>query len=64
MPIIRVEMFKGRTREQKRALVRELTDAFVRTCGSKPEDVTLVITDVDKEDWAAGGELMADKYPG
>ena len=63
MPIIRVEMFKGRTREQKRALVQELTEAFVRTCGGKPEAVTIVLSDIDKGDWAAAGALMADKYP-
>ena len=33
MPIIRFEMFPGRTADQKRNLVRELTDGFVRTCG-------------------------------
>ena len=63
MPILRVEMFKGRTREQKRLLVRELTDAFVRVCGGKPDAVTIVLVDVDKENWAGSGELMADKYP-
>ena len=31
MPVIRVEMFK-RNQEQKRNLVRELTDAFIRSC--------------------------------
>jgi 4-oxalocrotonate tautomerase len=63
MPIIRVEMFAGRTRDQKRALVRELTDAFVRTCGGKPEGLQIVIKDVQKEDWGVSGALMADKYP-
>lgn len=63
MPIIRVEMFKGRTREQKRALVEALTQAFVRTCGGSPESVTIVLSDVDKADWGAGGALMADRYP-
>ena len=63
MPIIRVEMFKGRTREQKRALVTELTSGFVRACGGKPEAVHIVIQDVFKEDWGVGGDLMADKYP-
>jgi 4-oxalocrotonate tautomerase len=63
MPVIRVEMFKGRTREQKRALARELTDSFVKVCGGKPESVTILIQDVDKEDWAVAGALMADKYP-
>ncbi len=63
MPIIRVEMFKGRSREQKRSLVRELTETFVRVAGGKPESVTIILQDVDKEDWAAAGALMVDKYP-
>ncbi len=63
MPIIRVEMFKGRSREQKRLLVRELTDTYVRVAGGKPESVTVILQDVDKEDWGAAGALMADKYP-
>jgi 4-oxalocrotonate tautomerase len=63
MPIIRVEMFRGRSREQKRLLVRELTDTFVRVTGGKPESVTIILNDVEKEDWGAGGALMSDKYP-
>ncbi len=64
MPIIRVEMFKGRSRDQKRALVRELTDGFVRTCGGKPEGLHVIITEVDREDWGSGGQLSVDKAPG
>lgn len=64
MPIIRVEMLAGRTREQKRALVKELTDGFVRACGSSPAQIQIVIVDVDHEDWGAGGELVADRRPG
>ena len=64
MPIIRVEMISGRTREQKRNLVKELTLAFNRTCGATPADVQIVIADIDKENWGAAGSLMADKAPG
>lgn len=63
MPIIRVEMFTGRTEQQKQALVRELTDAFVNAAGGTPESVNVVITDVDKSDWGSGGELCSDKFP-
>ncbi len=63
MPIIRVEMFAGRTEQQKRALVRELTDAFVNAAGGTPESVNVVITDIDKSDWGSGGELCSDKFP-
>ena len=61
MPIIRVEMFAGRDVTQKRALVRELTDAFVNAAGGTSESVHVVITDVDKGDWGSGGVLCSDK---
>jgi 4-oxalocrotonate tautomerase len=63
MPIITVEMFKGRSTDQKRKLAKGLTDAFVDACGGKPEGLHIVIKEVDKEDWAVGGELCSDKYP-
>lgn len=63
MPIIRVEMFSGRSRDQKRELVKELTEGFVRACGGTSAGLTVVITDVEKEDWGSAGELCADKYP-
>lgn len=63
MPMIRVEMFTGRTRDQKRALVEELTEAFVNAAGGAKESVHVVITDVDKENWGSGGKLCADKFP-
>ncbi len=61
MPIIRVEMYKGRNADQKRALAKELTEAFLKTCGGTPESVQIVIQDVDKGDWAAAGVLASDK---
>ena len=41
MPVIRVEMFK-RTQDQKRNLVRELTEVFVKTCGGKKEAIKIL----------------------
>ncbi|WP_421695504.1 tautomerase family protein [Aestuariivirga sp.] len=64
MPIIRVEMFKGRTPEQKKAIARELVDGFIRGAGGgKPEAFDIIFTDVDKQDWAKGHEMMSEKYP-
>ena len=60
MPVIRVEMFK-RTQEQKRDLAKELTDAFVRTCGGNKEAIKILITEVDKNNWASGGFITSDK---
>ena len=61
MPIIRVEMFPGRTIDQKRDLARELTDGFVRACGGAGEKLHVVVTEVEHENWGVGGELMSDK---
>ena len=60
MPVIRVEMFK-RTQEQKRDLARELTNTFVRTCGGNKEAIKILITEVDKNNWASGGIITSDK---
>lgn len=63
MPIIRVEMFKGRTTDQKRVLVKELSNAFVNTCGGTTKGLSVVITEFDKENWGASGELCSDLFP-
>ncbi len=60
MPIIRVEMFPGRTADQKRDLARELTDGFVRACGGPGDRLHVVITEVERENWGVGGELTAN----
>jgi|TARA_B100001079_G_C16317371_1_gene473035 4-oxalocrotonate tautomerase len=62
--MIQVQMFSGRTPEQKRNLVRALTDAFVQTAGSTVDAVDVILTDVEKSDWAQGGELFSDKALG
>ena len=65
MPIIRVEMFKGRNAEQKRTIANELIDGFIKGAGGgKPEAFHVVFTEVDKDDWAVGYQMMSEKYPG
>jgi 4-oxalocrotonate tautomerase len=61
MPTIRVEMFEGRTPEQKRALAAALTEACVRTLGSPPESIEVLLFDIAKQNWATGGTLWSDK---
>lgn len=61
MPTIRVEMFEGRTPDQKRALVAALTDACVRTLGGSPDSVQVLLFDIAKQHWATGGSLWSDK---
>lgn len=61
MPTIHVEMFEGRTLEQKRELAKALTEATVRALGSKPEGIDIIFTDIKKHDWATGGVLWSER---
>jgi 4-oxalocrotonate tautomerase len=63
MPIIRIEMWEGRTVEQKRELVEVLTKEMARISGCSPDSVYVVFHDIKKSNWGAGGALCSDKYP-
>ena len=61
MPTFHIELFEGRTLEQKRKLVEEITRVTSEVLGSAPESVDIVITDVKRENWATGGKLWSEK---
>ena len=55
MPIVRIEMLAGRTREAKDALIADVTRAVVDSLGCPLEAVQVLLYEVDKADWARGG---------
>ncbi|MGX7024812.1 2-hydroxymuconate tautomerase [Vagococcus hydrophili] len=59
MPIVHIELLEGRTQEQKNAMVKEVTEAIVKTTGAKEEAVHIVITDMEKGNYAVGGKTKA-----
>lgn len=63
MPTIRVELFAGRTVEQKRAFAKAATEAAVQTLGCSAGAVDVIFCDVQSHDWATAGELWSDKPP-
>jgi 4-oxalocrotonate tautomerase len=63
MPTLHVELFEGRTHEQKAALAKELTDACVRVLGGSADAVDIIFRDVARHDWATGGALWSEKAP-
>jgi 4-oxalocrotonate tautomerase len=60
MPVITVEMWEGRTIEQKKQLVEGITDAFVKI-GTPAEAVNIILRDISKHNWASNGKLAAEK---
>jgi 4-oxalocrotonate tautomerase len=63
MPTLRVELFEGRTLQQKRDLARELTEACKRVLGGNGDGVDVIFYDIARQDWASGGQLWSDKAP-
>jgi 4-oxalocrotonate tautomerase len=63
MPSIRVEMFEGRTPDQKRVLAKELTDATVRALGVPADSVDIMMFDIPRHDWATAGVLWSERKP-
>lgn len=57
MPTLRVELFEGRTTEQKAELAHELTQACVRVLGGEPGSVDVIFFDVPRHNWATAGKL-------
>ena len=61
MPTINVQLFEGRTPEQKRAFVQAVTEATVKTLACSPESVDILIHEIKREHWATGGKLWSDE---
>lgn len=60
MPTLRVELFAGRTPEQKAELAHELTQACVRVLGGQPSGVDILFYDIERHDWATAGKLWSE----
>jgi len=61
MPIIRVEMWEGRSVEQKRRLAREVTALVAGIIDCDPANVRVLIDEYARDDWAVGGVLQSDR---
>ena len=61
MPTVHIELFTGRTVEQKRACAVAVTEAVTRTLGGSPESLDIVFVEVERHNWATGAQLWSDK---
>jgi 4-oxalocrotonate tautomerase len=60
MPVVNLSFYPGRTDDQKRELVRRITDVVTDVTGVDPHDVWVLITEVPKENFGVAGELQSD----
>lgn len=60
MPRVSIEAIEGRSVEQKRGLVRDITEAVIKNFNVGPEAVSVVIHEISKENLAKAGKLFID----
>jgi 4-oxalocrotonate tautomerase len=61
MPEVIVYAVEGRGRDQKRALMKDITDAVVRNFGVAVENVVVQIVEAPKADKMKGGVLFSER---
>lgn len=61
MPVVTVQVWAGRTVEQKRRLVRAITDAMVEHMDAKPDGLHVIIQDIPSDSWGRAGVLGIDR---
>ena len=57
MPFVRIDLFEGRTLEQKKALAKEVTEAVIRNTGAPQSAVHVIINDMPEGTYFPQGEM-------
>ncbi len=60
MPVVNVNLVEGRTEEQKRQIVKGITEVLVKEAEAKPESVTIIFNDLKGHDLGKGYDLFKD----
>jgi len=59
--VVTVQLFAGRTIEQKRNLARAINEAMVEHVGARAETCHVIIQEIPKENWGRAGILASDR---
>ena len=57
MPLVHIELIEGRSQEQLKNLVADVTKAVVANTGAPAEHVHVVLSEMQKNRYAVGGTL-------
>ena len=57
MPFVRIDLFEGRTLEQKKALAKEVTEAVVGNTGAPQSAVHVIINDMPEGTYFPQGQM-------
>jgi len=61
MPYVNIKITRdGATAEQKKALIAGVTQLLVDTLGKNPATTTVIIDEIDTENWGLGGRPVTE----
>lgn len=63
MPEVVVYILEGRSLDQKRGLVKDITTAVVKNAGTTADSVTVSLVETPKTAKAKGGVLFSERPP-
>lgn len=55
MPVVRAQFWSGASVETKNAIAASITEVLVKNLPCPPGAVTVILEEIDKEDWFIGG---------
>ena len=61
MPYVNVQITKGATKAQKRAVVEDITRSLQERLGKSPEYTHVVIQEIEEENWGYAG-MLTDEW--
>ena len=61
MPIVLIDWIEGRSLEQKREIVKQITEVICRVGEVDPQQVRIFFTEHPKQDYAIAGKLLCDQ---
>ena len=62
MPVVQIFMWEGHNAEKKEEIIHKVTDVMCQTIGCKQDSVTVLLLDMPRTNWGAGG-TQASKLP-
>lgn len=64
MPVVNIQLYEGRSHEQKRALVTAITRAMVDLVDADPTGLHVILNEVSPANWGRGGALGSERAKG
>ena len=64
MPIVRIQMAKGRSADEKTRLMKAVTDAIHQSIGAPLPTIHVMVQEIPPEDIMIEGRLLSEKDKG